>query len=100
MTPAERRMRELDLLPRVRVTTSTLLSIPHIVTGTDLVGIVPSRLVARHAGVSNTVAVPTPFPTVELIERMWWHPVHAGDAGHRWFRSLATAAVRDGLIDR
>jgi len=98
MTPAERRMRELDIFPRVRVTTSTLLSMPLIVAGTDLVGVVPSRLVARNGEVTGTVAVPTPFPTVELIQRLWWHSAHNTDAAHTWFRTLAADAAGSGAL--
>lgn len=89
MTPVERRMHELDIHPRVRVTTSTLLSIPLIVGGTDLIGVVPRRLVERSSRVTGTRAVATPFPVVELIQRLWWHPAHTHDAGHRWFRAIA-----------
>ncbi|WP_159501489.1 LysR family transcriptional regulator [Microbacterium sp. 18062] len=96
MTPAERRMHELDLRPRVRVTTSTLLSIPLIVRGTDLVGVVPRRLVELNSAVTETVAVPTPFPTIELIQRLWWHPAHSPDAGHSWFREFAAGFVAAG----
>ncbi len=94
VTPVERSLHELDLHPRTRVTTSTLLSIPLIVRGTELVGLVPSRLVQRSGGVTGTVALPTPFPKVELIQRMWWHPAHAHDDGHTWLRGLVA-----GLID-
>ncbi len=99
MTAAERRMRELDLQPRVRVTTSALLSIPLTISGTDLIGVVPRGLAARHAALTGTVAVATPFPTVELINRLWWHPAHTHDAGHTWFRALAARCVADGLLD-
>jgi len=89
MTPAERRMHELRVFPTVRVTTSTLLSIPLIVGGTDLVGVVPRRLVERNTAVTGTVAVPTPFPATELIQRLWWHPAHTHDGAHVWLRRLA-----------
>lgn len=89
LTQVERRMHELDVRPKVRVTTSTLLSIPLIVRGTDLVGVVPRRLAERNAAVTGTVAVPTPFPVVELLLRLWWHPVHAHEPGHTWLRDLA-----------
>lgn len=98
LTPAERRMRELDLRPQVRVTTSSLLAIPHIVRGTELIGVVPRRLVTCHGAVSGTVALPTPFEPVELIERMWWHPVHRADAGHSWLRDLTVHAVGSGAL--
>lgn len=98
MTPAERRMRELDLRYNVRVTTSSLLSIPMIVRGTDLLGVVPRRLVERNGAMTGTVSVPLPFPAVELIERLWWHPAHAHDVAHTWFRELASAFVASGTI--
>ena len=98
VTPVERRIRELDLLTNVRVTTSTLLSIPLIVSGTDLIGVVPSRLVDRVGGPTATVAVPTPFPLVELIERLWWHPAHTHDAAHTWFRRLVAEVVRSDAV--
>ena len=89
MTPAERRMHELRIFPNVRVTTSTLLSIPLIVGGTALIGVVPRRLVQRNAGVTRTIAVPTPFPATQLIQRLWWHPAHTHDGAHAWLRRLA-----------
>jgi len=98
LTPAERRMGELDIHYEVRVSTSSLMPIPLIIGGTDLVGVVPSRLVERSGAVTGTVAVPTPFPAVELIERLWWHPSHAHDAGHAWFREKVRAAVAAGRI--
>lgn len=99
ITAAERRMHELDLHPRVRVTTSTLLSIPVTVSGTALIGVVPSRLAADSAAVTGTAAVPTPFPRAELIQRLWWHPAHAHDPGHAWFRALVARCVAEGGLD-
>lgn len=98
MTPAERRMRELDLRLNVRVTTSTLLSIPLIVAGTDLIGVVPRRLVERVGDSATTVAVPTPFPMIELIERLWWHPAHTHNSAHTWFRETIERVIRAGTL--
>jgi DNA-binding transcriptional LysR family regulator len=98
MMPIERRMHELDLHPRLRVTTSTLVSVPLIVGGTDLIGVVPRRLVERNGAATGTVAVPTPFDPVELILRLWWHPAHTHDPAHAWFRELAAQAVASGAI--
>ncbi len=95
--PIERRMHELDMHPQVRVTTSTLMSVPLVVGGTDLIGLVPRRLAERNAAPAGTVAVPTPFPAVELILRMWWHTAHTHDPAHAWFRELAEQAVADGV---
>lgn len=98
ITPAERRMRELDVRPSYRVTTSTLLSIPLIIGGTDLIGVVPSRLVERSGSSTHTVAVPTPFPTIDLIERLWWHPAHEHDPAHTWFRRTVEKMVNEQTL--
>src|SRR5690606_6583271 len=98
LTQVERRMHELDVHPSIRVTTSTMLSIPLIVRGTDLVGVVPRRLVERSADATGTVAVPTPFPTVDLILRLWWHRAHTHDAGHAWLREVAARCVAEGML--
>lgn len=98
LTPVERRMRELGFAPTVRVRTSTLLAIPPIVSGTDLLGVVPRRLVERHAAATRTVAVPTPFPPVPLQLRLWWHAAHNYDPAHLWFREFVRDAVAEGII--
>ena len=92
-------MRELDLRVKVRVATSTLLSIPSFVAGTELIGVVPRRLVERVGATTATVAIPTPFPSVELIERLWWHPVHEHDPAHSWFRSTVCDIARSGALN-
>ncbi|GGH33574.1 LysR family transcriptional regulator [Microbacterium album] len=97
VTGPERRMHELDLTVDVRVTTSSLLPIPLIVSGTDLISVVPRRLVERNSGMTGTVAVPTPFETVVLIERLWWHPAHSSDPAHAWVRETIAAAARGGV---
>lgn len=98
LTQVERRMHELDVFPTVRVTTSTLLSIPLTVAGTALVGAVPRRLAERNAASTGTMWVPTPFPVVQLILRMWWHPAHTDDPAHVWMRELAARATAEGLL--
>lgn len=96
LTPAERRMRELDLHPTVRVATSSLLAIPPVIVGTDLIGVVPRRLVEHDT--EATVAVPTPFSSVPLVEKLWWHPAHTHDPAHQWFRDLMGKVVDSGAL--
>lgn len=85
-TPADRRLRELGFARGAKVKTSSFLPLPAIIAGTELVGVVPSRLAARLGEATGTVGVPTPFGRVELIETLWWHHTRTTDAGHRWFR--------------
>jgi len=96
LTPAERRMVELDLHPDVRAATSTMLAIPMIVSGTGLIGVVPRRMVERCG--EGTVAVPTPFPSVPLVERLWWHRGHTYDPGHEWVRDVVDRVIASGAL--
>jgi DNA-binding transcriptional LysR family regulator len=98
LNPVQRRMRELDIDIDVRVSTSSQLPLPSIVSGTDLLAVVPRRLAERSASATGTVAVPTPFESVELIERLWWHPARAHDPAHRWFREEVVAVVDRGVL--
>lgn len=86
MTPPERRLREMGLVREPRVSTSSFFSLPQVVSGTNMVAIIPSRLAQRMGEATQTVAVPTPFEEVELIETMFWHPAHNSDPSHRWLR--------------
>lgn len=98
MTPPERRMRELDLQFEVRVTTNSLLPVPLVVSGTDLLAIVPKRLAERNESAVGLVSVPVPFGPIELIERLWWHPSYNHDPAHTWVRETVVSEL--GLIRR
>lgn len=91
-TPAQRRLSELGLVPRTKVSTHGLVPLPYIVAGTDLVALVPSRLAARLCSVTGTVAVEAPIGRVELIEALCWHPSRSADPAHAWVRERLTAA--------
>ncbi|MGZ2222549.1 LysR family transcriptional regulator [Glutamicibacter nicotianae] len=96
LTPPERRMRELGLVREPRVTTSSFLSVPQVVAGTDMVAVLPRRLATRMAAATGTVVVPVPFGPVPLIETMFWHPAHNSDPSHGWLRYVL--AQRDEPI--
>ncbi|UFS58785.1 LysR family transcriptional regulator [Subtercola endophyticus] len=85
-TPADRRLRELGFARQPRVTTTSFVTVPSIVSGTDLVGVIPRRLADRLGASTGTVGVDAPFGAVEIIETLWWHPSKSHDLGHKWFR--------------
>lgn len=92
-TPADRRLRELGFARQPRVKTSSFLPLPAIISGTDLVGVVPSRLAARLGAATGTIGVSAPFGDVEIIETLWWHPSRASDPAHGWFRDTLLGDV-------
>ncbi|MGV9711262.1 LysR family transcriptional regulator [Gordonia sp. NPDC003424] len=86
-TPVQRRISELGATPRVAVRTHSLVLLPRIVAGTDLIALVPSRLASRVCSATGTVAVEAPIGRVELIEALWWHPSRSMDPAVQWLRS-------------
>jgi DNA-binding transcriptional LysR family regulator len=86
--PYEQHLSGLKVFRNSRVSTRGFLPIPAIVAGTQLVGIVPSRLAARICAPNGTAAVEPPFGDVPLIEMLCWNPSLEADAGHSWARSL------------
>jgi DNA-binding transcriptional LysR family regulator len=88
VTPTDRVMDELSVRRRVQVATGGFLPLPFLVTGTDLVTIIPERLAQR-------VAVPLgpAERRVELIETLWWHPDRATTPEHAWLRRTLTEAA-------
>ncbi len=73
----------------VSVQTFQLLP-PESVEGTRRVAMIQERLARKAIPRSAAVRVlPCPFEAVPVREAMWWHPVHAQDAGHIWLRQKA-----------
>lgn len=87
-TPAERFLLQLGFARQARVKTNGYLPLPAIIAGTDLVALVPGRLAARLGPLTGTMAVPTPFDRVPIIETLWWHPSKDSDGGHQWLRGI------------
>lgn len=72
---------------RVEMTTPGYVVMPMLVIGTQLVALVPERLVGSFLdhGYPLTVAEP-PGPLRPLTETMIWSPRQTDDPGHRWLR--------------
>ncbi|MEU7474221.1 LysR family transcriptional regulator [Streptomyces sp. NPDC044984] len=74
------------------VTTEGFLAVPHLVRGTDRIGLMPERA-ARLDGAGAGVAVAdVPFDLGLLLESLWWHPAHDRDPAHIWLRHMASEA--------
>jgi DNA-binding transcriptional LysR family regulator len=88
LTPADRQLETLGITPTVQVSTPGFNVLPFLVSGTDLVALVPERLARRYEESAHCVAVPTPFPDVPLVEAMYWHHNRHSDPAHRWLREI------------
>jgi DNA-binding transcriptional LysR family regulator len=101
LTPADRQLETLGITPRVQVSTPGFNVLPFLVSGTDLVAVVPERLARRYEGFARCAVVPTPFPDVPLVEAMYWHHNRHADPAHRWLRETVRevgASLNDPVV--
>lgn len=92
LTGAHRRLSELGFRAEPHVKTTSFLAMPLMITGTELVGIAPSRLAAQILPKgSNVIAVEAPFGKVEVYQTLWWHESHKTDEGHAWLLGVLTS---------
>ncbi|WNM33757.1 LysR family transcriptional regulator [Streptomyces sp. Li-HN-5-11] len=88
-TPSDRQLEVLGITPRIQVSTPGFSVLPFVVSGTDLVAVVPERLARRYAGFAHCAVVPAPFPDeLPLVEAMYWHHKRHTDPGHTWLRGV------------
>lgn len=75
---------------RVTLVLPSFLAVAAHVAATDTVALLPSTLVASHAGL---VARPVPFAIEPLALFLAWHPRWTTDARHRWMRETLLASI-------
>jgi DNA-binding transcriptional LysR family regulator len=93
-TPAGKMLSMLGVRPKVQLIAETFLALPFLVAAADGVALIQERLARRLAPAADVSILDCPFPTVPLVEALWWHPMYQRDAGHLWLRSLFAEAVR------
>jgi DNA-binding transcriptional LysR family regulator len=69
---------------RVVLSVPHFLFVPEVVARTDLVAMLPSRLVKDRSDHMQVVAAPLPIPSYEMA--MIWHERSHLDPAHRWLR--------------
>ncbi len=88
LNAAERVLEELGVRRRVQVRVVGMLPLPFVVSGTDMVAIVPERLARRAEREAGVLVVEPPFGHVELVEAAWWHPSRGHDPALCWLRGV------------
>ncbi|MXG88294.1 LysR family transcriptional regulator [Nocardioides flavescens] len=97
LTPVDRVFGELGIERRVTLQVYGFLPLAFVVTGTDLVAVVPERLARLQArGHADLTVVEPPFDDVVLAEGYWFAPDRLSDPAHRWLFGRLDA-VREQL---
>jgi DNA-binding transcriptional LysR family regulator len=94
-TPADTALARIGLEPQVAIRVNGLLSLPFLVSGTDLVAFVPERLADSCAADLGLRTVATPVQINPLVESAHWHPMSAREAGLRWLRGVLGQVSED-----
>jgi DNA-binding transcriptional LysR family regulator len=85
-----------DVLAEAGLTRKVVLSVPHflfmlsVLASTDLVGLMPERLV-RGSSAHTMVEAPVEVPGYEMA--MLWHERSHRDPAHQWLREFIAASV-------
>ena len=90
---ADQHLARLGVRRRIDVTVESFLLVPFLLQGTQLVSLVLERAARRLAQTTHIKTLEPPFELPDIHERMYWHPRHTTDTGHRWLRERLTAVA-------
>ncbi|MGP3775484.1 LysR family transcriptional regulator [Streptomyces sp. SDT5-1] len=88
------RLAEEGVRVRSSITTEDFLAVPHLVRGSERIGLMPERLARLTPADSGVAIAELPFELGDLLESLWWHPAHERDPAHAWLRRMASRAGR------
>lgn len=91
----ERVWQQQSRAPRVRAWLPTFQLTLDAVSRTDLMAMVPARLVSVYRGRFRVRTLEVPFDVPLLEEQIIWHRRNDTDPGHRWFRNLLKTIVAE-----
>lgn len=90
-TPVDDALAVLGKSRRVVLSAASFLSVPDAVTRSDLVALVPERLVRGRA--EGLMLVEPPFPVDGFEVGMVWHERSHAHAAHRWVRERIASVI-------
>ncbi|KQU80834.1 MULTISPECIES: LysR family transcriptional regulator [unclassified Rhizobacter] len=91
VTPVDELLAALGLRRNVVLSAASFLFVPEMVARSDLVALVPQRLVRDRTDALRIVECPIPVPGFEV--GMLWHERNHAHAGQRWVRDVLKAMV-------
>ena len=93
-TPIEQLLGHKDLQRQVGLYVTSFVSIPAIVAETDLIAVVPKRLVSSEDWRRRLQFSPLPFDYPKVPLRMIWHQSRERDQAHAWLRQQLQQLTR------
>lgn len=85
---SEKILQGYNHLRRVELTTSSFITVPHLLVGTQRVAVIPRSLMSLYGEFLSLRALTPPFEMPLLREFTLWNKVLDSDPAHRWIRNL------------
>lgn len=95
-TPIDEMLAALGLARNVVVSAASFLFVPDLVAASDLVALVPKRLLLGRRW--NVMPIELPWLAERFNISLIWHERTHGHPGHRWIRELAAELVTEAPI--
>lgn len=83
----------------IEVETFSFSTLPHLISQTDRITTLQSRLVDAVAPQADLVTYPLPIPIPPARQMVQWHEYRAHDPGIVWLRTMMQQAARDLNLD-
>lgn len=96
----DRILSEHGLRRRIAFTVPYYLSVPFLLGRTDLLSVIPGKLIQRFGASENIIAKATPFAELAVPVMMFWTQSANDEPANIWLRSLIVDIVRDHHLDR
>jgi DNA-binding transcriptional LysR family regulator len=95
----ERALTNRDVGARIAVRISHFHGVAALVTGTDLIATIPSRLAESMKRLAGVKVLPPPIPLPKIKVSLYWHERFHRDPGNAWLRSVYMKVFKNQRID-
>jgi DNA-binding transcriptional LysR family regulator len=95
----DRVLSEHGLRRRIAFTVPHYLTVPILLAKTDLLSVIPGKLIQRFGATHKIRAVETPFSELSVPVKMFWIRAAHEDPANMWLRSVIVDIVKDHKLD-
>ena len=91
--PWRKRLMSYGIELDVALTTESFASVPFLVAGTHMIGVVQAGLAAAVADAAGVSVLPIPWEMRPLTFTLWWDDSREHDPAHRWLREQVVKSL-------
>jgi DNA-binding transcriptional LysR family regulator len=95
----DRILGEVGLKRRIAFTVPHYLTVPFLLASTDLLAVIPTKLVERFGASEGLVLADAPFARLTVPTLMLWSDTTNDDTGNAWLRAVLLKVAADYSLD-